>query len=525
MQISSGDATNSSPPPTLAPAAATIEVRCPADDRVLAVVDDQDSDTVARVATDLRAAQRDWEALGPDRRSRHLLRWLDWLLDNERRLLELVQAEAGKSWADASIEMAVAIDVIGYYAKHAAEFLADRAVRPAGLANIVHRLGVRVRPHPLVGLITPWNGPLAAPIMDAVPALAAGAAVLSKPSELTPLAWAEAVRGWREAIDAPPVLACVTGGAQTGAAVVDEVDMVMFTGSVNTGRTIARRAGERLIPCSLELGGKDPMIVLADADVERAANGAVWGGLMNAGQVCISVERVYVEAPIYDEFVAKVVAKVVAVRLDIDAPESFAAEIGALVTSRQLEIVERHINDAVAKGARVLVGGERRAPGSAFFQPTVLVDVDHSMDCMREETFGPTLPIMKVANEDEAIALANDSPYGLSASLWTRDQARADRLGRRIESGSVSVNNALIAAFQLPILLGGWKQSGLGSRFGGAQGMLKYCRQQAVVSERIPLHSELNWYPVTPTKGRAISKMVRFLGARDWRRRLGHRRD
>jgi acyl-CoA reductase-like NAD-dependent aldehyde dehydrogenase len=501
-----------------------IEVRSPADGQLLGSVTNHGAAAVAAAAADLRAAQPGWEDQGPTARARHLLRWLDWLLDNERRLLRLVQAEAGKSWADASVEMAVAIDVINYYTKHAEEFLADRSVRPAGVANASRRLRVQVRPHQLVGLITPWNGPIAGPMMDVVGALIAGAAVLSKPSEFTPLSWAEAVRGWHEDIGAPPVLACVTGDGRTGAAVVDEVDMVMFTGSVRTGRVIASRAGERLIPCSLELGGKDAMIVLADADVERAANGAVWGSLMNVGQACISVERVYVEAPVYDEFVAKVTEKASAVRLGVDESGSFGTEIGALVTPAQVDIVERHVDEAVAKGARVLVGGKRSALGGTFFEPTVLVDVDHTMQCMREETFGPTLPIMKVSSEDEAIALANDSPYGLSSSLWTRDSARADRLSRRIEAGSVSINNALIATFQLPIPMGGWKQSGVGTRFGGAHGVLKYCRQQSVVSERIALNSEPNWYPVTPRKGRLMARIVRALGAHDWRRRIGARR-
>jgi acyl-CoA reductase-like NAD-dependent aldehyde dehydrogenase len=294
--------------------------------------------------------------------------------------------------------------------------------------------------------------------------------------------------------------------------------MVMFTGSVRTGRTIAVHAAERLIPCSLELGGKDAMIVLADADIERAAGGAVWGAMMNAGQACVSVERVYVEAPVYDEFVAKVVEKVKAIRQGMDAPGSYATEIGAMVTPAQADIVERHMADALAKGARVLVGGKR---DGAYFEPTVLVDVDHSMACMREETFGPTLPVMKVADADEAVRLANDSDYGLSSSLWTRDRHRADRLSRRIEAGSVSVNNTVIATFQTPVPMGGWKQSGLGTRFGGANGVLKYGRQQSVVEERIALRAEPNWYPVVPAKSELMAKVVRFLGAHDWRRKLG----
>lgn len=499
---------------------ADIVVRCPADGRVVGTVPDLAAADVTALAARLRSAQPAWEALGASGRSVHLLRWLDWLLDNERRILTLVQQETGKSWADASMEMAVVIDVVNYFTKNAENFLADRKVKSAGPANSVRRLRVQVRPHQLVGLITPWNGPLAGPMMDVVGALIAGAAVLSKPSEVTPLAWAEAVRGWNDEIGAPPVLGCVTGGGAAGAAVVDQVDMVMFTGSVRTGRAIAVRCAERLIPCSLELGGKDAFIVLADADIERAAGAAVWGGMTNSGQACVGVERVYVEASAYDSFVAMVTTKVKALRQGMDEPGSFACDIGAMVTAAQVDIVAAHVDDAVAKGARILCGGERGADGN-FFEPTVLVDVDHSMKCMREETFGPTLAIMRVADADEAIALANDSEYGLSSSLWTRDRAAAERLSRRIEAGSVSVNNALVATFQMPIPMGGWKKSGLGTRFGGANGVLKYCRQQSVVEERFSLKSEPLWYPVLPAKARLIARATRLLGAHDWRRRLG----
>jgi acyl-CoA reductase-like NAD-dependent aldehyde dehydrogenase len=497
-----------------------LTIRCPVDGRRVGSVPDLGQDEIAGVCAELRAAQPAWEASGPNGRSAHLLRWLDWLLDNERRLLTLVQHETGKSWADASLEMAVAVDVINYFTKNAEKFLADRKVRPAGAANAMRRLRVQVRPHQLVGLITPWNGPLAGPMMDVVGALVAGAAVVCKPSEVTPLTWTEVVRGWREEIGAPPVLASVTGGGTAGVAVVDQADMVMFTGSVRTGRAIAVRCAERLIPCSLELGGKDALIVLADADLKRAAAAAVWGGMTNSGQACVGVERVYVEKPVYDEFVTLVTDRVKALRQGMDEPGSFACDIGAMVTPAQVDIVQDHVDDAVAKGARVLAGGKRTAKGN-YFEPTVLVDVDHSMKCMREETFGPTLAVMCVADENEAIALANDSQYGLSSSLWTRDRRKADRVSRRIEAGSVSVNNALVATFQLPIPMGGWKNSGLGTRFGGAQGVLKYCRQQSVVEERFSLKSEPLWYPVVPAKSRLIAKATRMIGAHDWRRRLG----
>jgi acyl-CoA reductase-like NAD-dependent aldehyde dehydrogenase len=348
-----------------------ITVRCPADGRVVGSVPDMTPGEVHDVATALRAAQPEWEDLGPDGRARHLLRLLDWVLDNEARLIGIMQEETGKSWGDAAVETAVVIDSINYYTKHAAGFLADRKVKRWGAMALTKDTRVFTRPHPLVGVITPWNGPLASPAIDGIPALMAGAAVLFKPSEVTPLTWTELTRGWNEEIKAPPVLGCVTGAGGTGAAVVDEVDMIQFTGSTATGRKIAARAGERLIPYSVELGGKDAMIVLDDADVDRAVGGAVWGGLWNSGQICISVERIYVQEKVYDEFVGKLAEKVSALRQGMDADGSFNTEIGAMATESQLDIVERHVDDAVARGARTLTGGRRKAEG-LFYEPTVL---------------------------------------------------------------------------------------------------------------------------------------------------------
>ncbi len=288
---------------------------------------------------------------------------------------------------------------------------------------------------PVVGVITPWNFPLLIPGVDAVPALLAGAAVLVKPSEVTPLSAGELARGWDQ-IGAPPVFACVTGLGATGAAVVDAVDMVQFTGSTRTGRAIAARAGERLIPCGVELGGKDPAIVLADADLSRAANGIAWGALFNSGQACISVERVYVEAPAYDRFVALLTERVLSIRQGVDNG-SYSADVGPLVTRQQVEIVRSHVEDAVTRGATIATGGKATGSGG-FFEPTILLDVDHSMACMRDETFGPTIPVMKVADEDEAIRLANDSHVrafgdGVDQGHRPRTGHRAPARGRRCE--------------------------------------------------------------------------------------------
>jgi acyl-CoA reductase-like NAD-dependent aldehyde dehydrogenase len=417
----------------------------------------------------------------------------------------------------------VAIEALEYYRKRAERFLADSHPRPHDLLTASKKLTIAYRPYPVVGVICPWNFPILLALVDAMPALLAGAAVAIKPSELAPLAIREIVRGWREDVGAPGVLECLTGAGGTGAALVDEVDCIQFTGSTRTGKKIAQRAAERLIPYSLELGGKDAMIVLADADLERAANAAVWGGMTNSGQACTSVERVYVEAPVYEEFVELVAARVRGLRQRAEV-KGFDADVGALSSEAQLAIVERHVSEALANGARALVGGNRAKLPGAFFEPTVLVDVEQSMSCMCEETFGPTLPLMKVQDVEEAIQLANDSSYGLSASVWTRDSVRGEQIARRLEVGAVNINDMFANIFTFPIPQGGWKESGVGARLGGAHGIRKYCRPQAVTATRLTPRSELLWYPYTPRKGKLFLRLTRFLLARDWGRRLGRHR-
>jgi acyl-CoA reductase-like NAD-dependent aldehyde dehydrogenase len=264
------------------------------------------------------------------------------------------------------------------------------------------------------------------------------------------------------------------------------------------------------------------MIVLADADLGRAAGAAVWGAMFIAGQACISVERVYVEDAVHDAFVREVVSRVAALRQGPEQ-ERFGVDVGAMANESQLAIVERHVADALAKGARTMTGGRRRPGGGIFYEPTVLVDVDHSMDCILSETFGPTLPIVRVPDADEAVRLANDSTYGLSASVFTRDLRRAEEIAARLEAGAVNINNVIVNGFQFPLPMGGWKESGIGARAGGAHGVHKFCREQAVVSDRVEPRAELGWYPYTPLKGAIQYRAMRLLGGRDWRRRLGVR--
>lgn len=487
-----------------------IAVRRPADGGRAGTVAEASAADVRRAAARLREAQGAWEQAGVRGRGVHITALRDWILDHEDHLLDLLQAETGKTRADAVIDLMSPLDVLNHYLEHGERYLEDSRPRPHAPAAWIKALSVNYRPYPLVAVISPWNFPVGLSLMDAVPALVAGCAVLVKPSEITPLAVTEIGRAWREDLGAPDVLAVVNGGPATGQAVVDAADFVQFTGSAATGKAVLRQAAETLTPVSLELGGKDAMIVCADADLERAANGAAWGGIFNAGQVCVSVERVYVEAPVYDEFVDRLTRKVAALRA--------GADVGALVTDRQTEIVEGHVLDAVELGAAVRCGGHRGPGPGNTFEPTVLADVDHEMACMREETFGPTLPVMRVADVDEAVRLANDSDYGLSASVWTRDRAAGRAIARRLEVGAVNINDVVANLSQAAVPMGGWKSSGLGARLGGAQGLRKFCRTQAVTDGRIALSSEPNWFPYTPARGRFVRRLLRLNFARGRRR-------
>ncbi|HEU5143080.1 MAG TPA: aldehyde dehydrogenase family protein, partial [Solirubrobacterales bacterium] len=408
------EATNGRAP---AEGAERIEVLNPATGAQIATLAIDSPTSVAKKVARVRANQAEWEALGIEGRYRWLGKLRDWLFDNQERVLDTMQAETGKVRGDTAAETIYLADLINFYGSKAAKFIGDEAVRPHSALMASKKLMVQHRPYPVVGVISPWNFPLALALGDALPALQAGAAVVVKPSEFTPLGIDEIVKAWKEEIGGPDVFDCVHGTGETGGALVDAVDFIQFTGSDKTGRKVMGRAAETLTPVSLELGGKDPMIVLDDADLDRAANAAAWGSMFNSGQVCLSVERVYVEEPVYDEFVAKLTSEVRKLRQGADgrAPEK---DVGAMTSPNQTTIVEEQVEDAVANGAKALTGGKRVEGPGDYFEPTVLVDVDHSMKVMREETFGPVIPVMKVADTDEAVQMANATRYGLSASVF-----------------------------------------------------------------------------------------------------------
>ena len=496
-----------------AEAAATIEVENPATGQVIRSVPVTSPAEVPALVARARAAQPAWEALGYEGRGRILKRAQKWLLEHADEVADTIVEETGKAREDAMlVEVAYGANALGFWPRKAPKWLADEKVRTLNPFVLGRRMVVRYRALGVVGVIGPWNYPLVNSVGDAIPALAAGNAVVVKPSEVTPLTSLLFERGLRESGLPEGVFQTAVGLGDTGAALIDEVDMVMFTGSTRTGRKVMERAAQTLTPVSLELGGKDPMIVLADADLERAANAAVYYSMQNGGQTCISIERVYVEAPVYDEFVAKVTEKTKALR---QGPPDGAGsiDVGAMTFPPQLEIVERHVQQARDAGARVTTGGHQRPGAGMFYEPTVIADVDHSMTAMTEETFGPTLPVMKVADEEEAIRQANDSPYGLGAAVFTKDLARGERVARRIDAGAVCVNDAALNYLALELPMGGWKESGLGVRHGPA-GLRKYTHQQALMVTRFAPKREIHYFPYNARVTNLITRGIKLLWGR-----------
>jgi acyl-CoA reductase-like NAD-dependent aldehyde dehydrogenase len=481
------------------PFAGTGTITNPATGGVAGEVRWTDPADVPRMAAALRSAQREWEARGPKGRAKVLARYAVWLGEHRDEIEHLLIKETGKSAVDAAQEVPLILMIASYYVRTMEKALAPES-RPAALPFLsIKKITVHYRPRPVVGVIAPWNYPVANLLMDTISALAAGCAVLLKPSERTPLTAELLLRGWIDS-GAPDVMAIVQGARPAVEAVIDNSDFIQFTGSSATGAKVMERAARRLTPVSLELGGKDPMIVLEDADIELAAHAAVWGAMFNAGQTCVSVERVYVLEQVYDQFVDAVVRDVN--NLKMGAGDGF--DFGALIDDSQVAVTERHVADALARGATAATGGKRGSGAGSFFEPTVLVDVDHSMACMTEETFGPTLPIMKVASVDEAIRLANDSPYGLSAAVFSKDIERAEAVALQLDCGGVNINDVISNLMCTTAPMGGWKTSGIGARFGGPEGLRKYCRIETVVSPRTNVGAGGNYYNNSP---KALKRM------------------
>jgi acyl-CoA reductase-like NAD-dependent aldehyde dehydrogenase len=500
-----------------ATAAESFDVVNPATGDVIRGLPIDGPDRVAEVVARVRAAQPEWESLGNKGRAKQLGVLREWLLDNQEEISDRMQEETGKVRGEAGGEAVYLTDLINFYGKKADKYIGEEKVPAHSPLLKVKKLRVQYRPYPVVGVISPWNFPLILSLGDALPALQAGAATVIKPSEVTPLTLGWVVEAWKNEIGGPAVLDVVNGLGETGGALVDEVDFVQFTGSDRTGKKVMARAAESLTPVSLELGGKDPMIVLEGANIERAVNAATWGAFGNTGQICMSVERLYIEEPVYDEFMKRFVEEVGKLKQGMDGRE-YGSDIGAMTFPKQMDTIEEHVGEAREKGASVLTGGERmQAPGD-WYPATVLADVDHSMKVMRDETFGPVVGVMKVRDAEEAVKLANDSRYGLSGAVFGKKR-EAVAVARRLEAGAINVNDVLVNYLASDVPMGGWKESGIGFRH-GQYGIKKFVRPESLVITRFGGKRELIYFPYTRKRRDLLGKVARFMNARGLRNRL-----
>jgi len=468
-----------------------IEVRAPLTGELLGLIPRCAPADVSSAAARARAAQRDWAQLPLAARAQVLMRFHDLVLARQREALDLIQLENGKTRLQAFEEVMGTATAARYYAHHSARHLKPRR-RQGALPLLTSTVEVR-RPRGLVGYIVPWNYPLVLGITDALPALVAGNAVLIKPDEKTPYSTPWALELLEQAGLPAELAQVITGeGAELGPAIIENVDFLMFTGSTRVGRLVAAQAAERLIECSMELGGKNAMLVLEDANIARAVEVAATSTFSNAGQLCIALERIYVHGSVYDEFVRRYVERTRSLRLGGALEWKF--DVGCMVSAQQLARTEEHVREAVAKGARVLAGGRARPDvGPLFYEPTILEGVTEQMSVCREETFGPVVSVYRIDSADEGIERMNDSRYGLNASVWTRDAARGRALAERIEAGTVNVNEGYVAAFgSTDAPMGGFKQSGVGRRH-GEYGIRKYTEAQTIARQRV--------MPVLPPMG------------------------
>jgi succinate-semialdehyde dehydrogenase/glutarate-semialdehyde dehydrogenase len=455
-----------------------------------------------------RAAQRSWAKLSFRERGSLVMRARRIVLDEAEEIARLISREMGKPVAESfSMELVPTLDLMQYFAGQTARLLRPEKVDIGQYGLMGRSSRIIYKPLGVVGIISPWNFPWAIPLGEVVMALMAGNAVILKPSELTPFVGLKIGEVFKRAGLTEGLLQVLTGDGQTGAALVAAgVDKIMFTGSVATGKRVAQTAAQNLTPVVLELGGKDPMIVLADAEIEMAARAAVWGAFSNSGQACASVERCYVHESIAPQFLARVAAETESLRQGLGTEE---IEVGAMSSERQLKTVEEHVGDALARGARVVTGGRRpQQLDGPFYEPTILTNVDHTMLVMREETFGPVLPVMTFETEEEAVRLANDSAFGLTASVWTSSPARGRRIAALLEAGTVMVNEVLYTHGIAQTPWGGVKQSGLG-RTHGRLGLLELVTPQHIHVNRLGFLPDFWWFGYTPQAARLFRGFAR----------------
>jgi succinate-semialdehyde dehydrogenase/glutarate-semialdehyde dehydrogenase len=492
----------------------------PATGEVLGEVDCAGPTEVHAAVARARAVQPDWHAWGIRNRIKVLQRFQQILLDRKDRVARRITQEAGKPYVESLLtEVFVVLDAARFLVDHAYSILRDEHL-PYGNLAVKSKSGRILRePYGVIGIISPWNYPFSTPGCEVIAALVAGNTVVLKPSEFTPLIVLELQALLREAGVPEGAFEVLPGEGATGAALVNNaIDKLIFTGSVGTGRKVAQIAADRLLPVVLELGGKDPMLVLDDANVDVASSAAVWGSFSNAGQACLSVERCYAHEKLYAGFTAACAVK--ARKLRVGNGLDASTEIGPMINERQLRVVESHVEDARARGARILTGGSRlRELGPSFYAPTVIADVDHSMLIMREETFGPVLPIASFRDDDEAVHLANDSDFGLAASVWTSDRSRGETLARRIQAGTVMVNDVMSCFSISEAPHGGMKASGLG-RTHGRWGLEEMVRVKYVDTDLLPTMKKVWWFGYAGDFAPQMESFLDMLFARPLRQRV-----
>ena len=455
-----------------------------------------------------RVAQKSWGATSVEKRAEVLQAALRILLDNKEKYIDRIISETGRSRLETIfMELFPACDSINYFSRRAPKMLKPHSV---GM-HLLRMKSAKVVYQPLgvVGVIAPWNGPFIMSLNPTVQALLAGNAVVIKPSEITPYSGKLVEEMFQEAGLPKDVVQVVLGDGETGAALVESgVDKISFTGSVATGRKVGESCGRNLIPCTLELGGKDAMIVCSDADLERTVNGAMFGGFMNVGQFCCGTERIYVVDSVADAFIEKVVEQTKQLRQATEGE----FDVACFISGSQIDLVEAHVKDAVEKGATILTGGKRAsAVGGNFYEPTILTDVTPDMLVMHEETFGPVLPIVRCKDEAEAVRLANESKYGLSGSVWTKNKQKGYELAQQVETGSVCVNDTGLTYGALELPFGGRKNSGVGHVNGGANGLRNYCHAQPIIIDRFGLKREHVWYPYSKDAMEGLEKALKYI--------------
>lgn len=478
----------------------------PATGEEIGRVENASAEQVRRAVDESRRAFQSWRKTTFAERKKIVLAAREVILAEMDEIARLISDESGKPVAEAlSMEIVPVLDLMHYFAQKTERLLRPRRI-DIGLYRLLGRSSKIVyQPLGVVGVIPAWNYPFSIPLGETVMALMAGNTVIIKPSELTPFVGLKIGEIFEKAGAPEAVVQVVTGAGATGAALVEAApDKIMFTGSVATGKRIAAAAAENLTPVVLELGGKDPMIVFADADLELAASAAVWGAFCNAGQSCSSVERLYVEAPAAEKLTALIVEKTR--KLKQGAGSDAAADIGAMSSERQLKIVADHVESFKKDGARVLTGGGYK---DLFFEPTVIAGATNEMRAMREETFGPTLPIAVFHTEEEAVRLANDTEFGLTASVWTRDAAKGRRVAEQIEAGTVCINEVLYTHGIGQTPWGGFKNSGRG-RTHGLEGLLELVQPQHIHVNKLPVLPDVWWFPYGTSAIETFKKFARY---------------